>query len=119
MLDYAIPWGFFDGPNPGNPPRCGVGVELFINANYYFHIRYAPSTGSNTKAEFPAMYSLFFFSRSHGLNQIHVLKYSQVVIDWENGKCKVEIMRTNPCSPKLCALFRNLNGLPFPISIES
>jgi hypothetical protein len=30
-FNQKIPWGFFDGTFQGHPPRCGVGVVLFIN----------------------------------------------------------------------------------------
>jgi hypothetical protein len=69
-MRFEIPWGFFDGSSQGHPPRCKVGVVLFITSKHFFHIIYAPSLGSNTKAEFLALYSLLFFAKSHGLNHL-------------------------------------------------
>jgi hypothetical protein len=48
-IDYSIPWGYFDGASQGVPPRCGVGVVLYINHSHYIHIRYSPGGGTNNK----------------------------------------------------------------------
>jgi len=58
----------------------------------FLYIWYDLGFVSNTKADFLAPYSLLFYANSHGIKRLHLLGDSQVVIDWENRKSKIEIM---------------------------
>jgi ribonuclease HI len=93
-LDFGIPWGYFDGASQGHPPRCGVGVVLYIIHNHYIFIRYVLGQGSNNRAEFIALWTLLETTKEKNVSKLQVMGDSKLVIDWANGKIFVQDIRT-------------------------
>jgi len=85
-IDFGIPWGYFDGASQGHPPRCGVGVVLYISHNHYIFIRYALGQGSNNMSEFIALWTLLETTKGKNVNKLQVTSDSKLVIDLVNGK---------------------------------
>lgn len=87
-----IPRGFFDGTSQGHPSRCGVGVVIHLSATHFFQVRYAPSRGTNSKAEFSASWTLLFMANNLNVRRLQVLGDSKVVIDCVNKKLQVLVV---------------------------
>jgi ribonuclease HI len=92
-LDFEIPWGFFDGAFQGHPPMCGVGVVLHLKKNHYIHIRYAPSSGTNNRVEFIALWTLLEAGIKKVVRKLQVLGNSMLVVEWEKQKIKFQDIR--------------------------
>jgi ribonuclease HI len=89
-IDPSYPWGFFDGACQGHPPRCGVGVVMYLSSTHYIHIRYAPGGGTNSRAELTALWTLLEAAKEKSIRTLQVFGDSKIVIDWAMGKASIQ-----------------------------
>jgi ribonuclease HI len=112
-IDYEVPWGYFDGASQGHPPMCGVGVVLYIKQNHYIHIRYAPGTRSNNRAEFIALWTLLETTIKKDARKLQVFGDSKLVIDWANGKNSAQDIRLANIMRDIKLTFQSFEWLSF------
>jgi len=70
-LEFEVPWSFFDEAYQGHPLVCGVGVVVHLKQNHYLHIIYAPSIGTNNRAEFIALWTLLETAIKKDVKKLH------------------------------------------------
>jgi ribonuclease HI len=111
-INQEISWGFFDGTSQGHPPQCGMGVVPFLKQNHFIHLRYAPGRGTNTRAEFIALWSLLEIAIKKGIKKLQIFGNSKLVIDWVNKNAMVSDIRLRSL---LQDILHSLNSLEHPL----
>jgi ribonuclease HI len=91
----GVSWGFFDSASQGHPPRCNVGVVLHFSSSHYVRIKYSPSRGTNTRAEFIGLWTLLEFINKKGIKKVQIFGDSKLVVDWVNRKVSMDDIRLN------------------------
>jgi hypothetical protein len=73
--------GIFQWVESWAPPRCGVGVVLYISISHLFMVRYDFGKDTNMKAELFAMWALLFLVNMLNMWKVQVLGDSRVEIN--------------------------------------
>lgn len=55
---------------------------MFRNQSHFYHIRYSPGTGSNSKAEFAGLWALLHSAINQDIQKIQIMVDSKLVIGW-------------------------------------
>jgi ribonuclease HI len=101
LIDYTIPWGFFNGASQGHPPTYGVGVVLYISHSHYIHIRYMPGGRTNNREKLIALWTLLETTKEIFFPKLQVFGDSKLVIDWARGINNIQ-------NPRLASLLRDI-----------
>jgi ribonuclease HI len=101
IIDYSIPWGYFDGARQGHPPNCGVGFVMYLSHSHYIHIRYTPEGGTNNRVELVALWTLLEVEKEKNVIKLQAFGDSKMTIDWANGKISIQ-------NPKLTNIMREI-----------
>jgi len=72
--------GHFDGAVQRG--RCGGGGYIQLNSQHSFHFRIGLGSGSNTRSELLALWTLLWLAIYKHIDILHVIGDSKVIIDW-------------------------------------
>lgn len=79
MVDCSLPHVFFDGAAQDN--QCGADAVLYISSVHHFHLSFAASYGTNTRAELIALWILLCFAHSREVHSLWIFGDSKCIID--------------------------------------
>ena len=75
--------GYFDGAAQGD--RCVCGVVIKMSPSYQFHFHWNSGWGMNNRENFIFVWGLLYCTKKLGIDTLHILGDSHVVIEWLNG----------------------------------
>jgi ribonuclease HI len=63
-----------------------------LSQQHSYHAYFGGGRGTNTKEELLALWGILWLARSKSINQLQVLGDSKVIINWVEGKFKLQIL---------------------------
>ena len=84
--------------------KCGVGAHLYFNACTCFIFKYGARIGSNNRVQFFSLWTLLKIVADKGINKIHVLWDSNLIVELENRRIKIENLSLNHIKNKILAI---------------
>ncbi len=82
---------YVDGASRGNPGPAGIGVALFtMDGKKIAQISRAIGTTTNNAAEYTALIEALKLAKDLGIQQLHVLSDSQLMVNQMTGRFKVK-----------------------------
>lgn len=96
---------YIDGASRGNPGNAGIGILLVDkNRHEIAHVAKYIGKTTNNVAEYTALVEGLIVAAAHGVNGVHVISDSELLINQMNGKYKVK-------EPRLKELYQQVKQL--------
>ena len=83
---------YFDRASQLDGDLCGVGVVLKHTNGTEYRMSLGCETGTNTKGELLALWSLIFYANEKHLSQLHVVGDSKLIIGWLSQHCSLYVI---------------------------
>ena len=105
--------GFFDGASQLESRLCGAGAILWMDEFSFYKLWMNCNPGSNTKGELLSLWVLLQFTRSLGLDGIHIYGDSSIIIDWAKGIQRINLLYLDPWLKRIRNLICGFNNISF------
>jgi len=100
-VDNSLAWGYFNGACQGPDSINGIGFILYLLERHKFQVKGNIGRGTNNQGEFKALYYLLKSTLIRGIDKIHVMGDSSMVINWMKGSIQVKNNSLFPLTQQL------------------
>ena len=104
---------FFDGATRSDRLSCGVGGVIKTSENLVYRWYLNVGAGSNTKAELLGIWATLTLANHLNIQRLQALGDSRVIIEWLNGKAKLDVCYSEGWKKHTKDLFKNFESLSF------
>jgi len=80
VLDFSLPWGYFDGASSSDQMKCGGGGCLCFSNSHFFTLKAGLGNGTNNYFELLALKLLILFAVEKGCRTLQVFGDSLDII---------------------------------------
>ena len=98
--------GFFDGASQGGGTRCGVGAILIAPRLGRYNIKWNCGSGTNTRAELLALWSILHLARTLGIDTIQLAGDSRIIVEWFQNIIHLEVIHLSNWMDRILQLRR-------------
>jgi hypothetical protein len=96
LLEGNLVIGVFDGALQNGGEKCGAGALLKCQVQDVYSIKLNCGTGTNTRGELLALWSLLFFSLHKQVSCLQLIGDSKVIVDWFSYKNNLQGITLQP-----------------------
>jgi ribonuclease HI len=101
----------FDGASQNGGEKCGAGSLLKCSVRSVYSIKLNCGTGTNTRGELLALWSLLFFSLQKQVSCLHLIEDSKVIVDWFSYKNNLQRITSQPWMTRIRQFSENFQIL--------
>jgi ribonuclease HI len=87
---------YFDGASHSRGEKCGVGAVIKFPVLGIFKIKMNCGSGTNTRSELLALWSLLYFACYKKISILHLVGDSKVIIEWFNNVNELQVISLLP-----------------------